>query len=95
MHSCKSSLAVEELDPELFSKIWLPEDLAAHLEKEDGMGQDPCCHLLSKKGRNFPIAQFKEYQKGYKQLYLQGSPWLWEQNCQETIILLPQFATQW
>lgn len=48
-----------------------------------------------KKERKFPIARLREYQKGYRQLYLQGSPWLWEQNFQETIILLPQFTTQW
>lgn len=50
------------------------------------MGWDGTGPLLpsSLKRRKFPIAQFKEYQKGYKQLYLQGSPWLWEQNCQET-----------
>lgn len=42
-----------------------------------------------KKKKEGTIAQFKEYQEGHRQLCLQGSPWLWEQNCLKTIILLP------
>lgn len=50
--------------------------------------------MLYPKLKNFPVAQFKDYEEGYRQFCLQGSPWLWEQNSLETIILLPQFAMQ-
>lgn len=51
--------------------------------------------ILSQKGRILPIAQFKEYQEAYRELSLQVSPWPWEPNYLETIILLPLFAIRW
>lgn len=59
------------------------------------MGQDHCCHLLSEKGKKVSYCTIQGVSEGLQELYFQGSLCLLEQNCQETIILLPQFATQW